>query len=302
MKIWITGESSFIARNLDKWFIQSNRHEIINSLMNKKLDEYRTYNCGYVSYSDEIDIFNENLIDIINDNKPDLIIHNAAVVGTDYCTEYKDHAIKTNINGTYNIVKICNELNIPMIFFSTSVCYKPSDEILYEESFLQSSTIYGATKLACEEIIRTSLEQKHIIIIPAMLFGAHDLHSAINKLLMSGLNILKSEIQINLNVNYIKPFIYIDNFLDAVEIVINNFDKVAKQRINIGPDDSTYFADVIDFIHEVLCLNPNYNLKSNLDYLGNHVLSNTKIKSLGWNQHISLKEGIKLTYGKLKNG
>ncbi len=198
MKIWITGESSFIAKNLNEWFNKSNKHQIINNLDNKDLDYNRTYNCGYPGYSNEIDIFDFYLSEIMSTYKPDIVIHNAAVVGTDYCTQFKEHAIKTNINGTYKVIEACNRLDIPMLFFSTSVCYEPKAK-LKENDFLRSSTIYGATKLACEEIIRTTLNNKYMIIVPAMLFGAHDLHSATNKMLMSGLGIIKDQLQINLD-------------------------------------------------------------------------------------------------------
>jgi nucleoside-diphosphate-sugar epimerase len=299
MRIWITGESSFIARNLNQWFKKNNEHVIVNSLEEKVFDKFRTYNCGYKGYYNEIDIFGQELENIIKKEKIDLIIHNAAVVGTDYCTQYKDLAIKTNINGTYKIVNICNNLKIPMMFFSTSVCYRPSNLVIEENDFLRASTIYGATKLACEEIIRTSLETDYVIIIPAMLFGAYDLHSATNKLLMSSLNLIKDKIQINLDPLNIKPFIYIDNFLDAIEIILDKFHVVNKHRINISPDDAVNFYRILEYIINDLKLNPNYFLMKDLDYLGDHVLNNNKIKSLGWKQNIDLFKGIYLTYKKL---
>ena len=105
MKVWITGESSFIARNLNNHFIErGDEHWIINSLSEKEFDQHRTYNCGYKGYKNEVDIFDVGLREIIKKADPDIIIHNAAVVGTDYCTNYKELALKTNINGTFKII------------------------------------------------------------------------------------------------------------------------------------------------------------------------------------------------------
>ena len=184
LKLWSTGESSFITRNYVRF---SKKHEVVNRIGQNKYHKYRTYNSGYEGYENEIDIFNPALLDLISESKADMIFHNAAIVGTDYCTADPELAMKTNINGTMTIIQIAKKLNIPLVFVSTSVCYEPTTKKIKEDFKLKPQTIYGYTKWAGEELLRVWMKSNYVSIVPAMLFGAYDLHSATNKLVISGL-------------------------------------------------------------------------------------------------------------------
>lgn len=293
MKVWVTGESSFISRNYADWLDRNKKHEFVNRLDNDYYDYFRGHESGYRGYKSEIDIFDPTLPVLISRSGADAIIHNAALVGTDYCTKNPVAALRTNIEGTLHVINAANEVGIPIIFTSTSVCYKPTDQLITEDSELEPQTIYGMTKLAGEHLLKTwAKENNYVTLIPAMLFGAHDLHSASNKLIMSGLGILEDLVHIALDPENPKPFMYIDNYLDALDIILDNIDKVRGQRINIAPDDVKPFGEVVDYVYEGMGLSPDYELHPTKDYLGPHTLSNEKLKSLGWKQTVSLFEGL----------
>lgn len=301
IRIWSTGESSFVTRNYVKWSNEHNSHEIVNRLGESKYDKHRTYNCGYKGYQNEIDIFNPALLDLVSESGAKMIFHNAAIVGTDYCTANPELAIKTNIDGTFIVSQVAKKLNIPLVFVSTSVCYNPSPKILREDDPLNPQTIYGYTKLSGEQMLKVWMKKNYISIVPAMLFGAFDLHSASNKLIMSGLGKLKGTQDILLNPQLYKPFMYVDNYMDGVDCIINNFADLDTQRINIAPKDARPFGYVIDYVTKTMDLKPDFKLYPEKDYLGTHVLDSTKLLKYGWKQKISLEQGLEKVKEMIEN-
>ena len=289
LKLWSTGESSFITRNYVKF---SKKHEVVNRLGISKYDPYRTYNSGYKGYENEIDLFDPNLLDLVSESGAEMIFHNAAIVGTDYCTKDPELALKTNINGTFKIIQIAKKLNLPLVFVSTSVCYSPTDQVIEENFPINPQTIYGYTKWAGEEMLRVWMKNNYVSIVPAMLFGAYDLHSASNKLIMSGLGKVEGTQHILLDPKLDKPFMFVENYMNGVDVIIDNFKSLDTQRINIAPHDYKPFGYVVDYITKTMGLKPDFELHPDKDYLGRHVLADTKLKQYGWKQTILLEEGL----------
>src|SRR6056297_1539088 len=129
MKVWCTGESSFVSKNFVRWCAENdNKHEVVNRLGNDYYDYFRNYDSGYKGYDKEIDIFDPTLPVLVERSGADVILHNAAIVGTDYCTKNPADALKTNIEGLLYVIEAAKQSRIPIIFTSTSVCYKPTDQ------------------------------------------------------------------------------------------------------------------------------------------------------------------------------
>jgi nucleoside-diphosphate-sugar epimerase len=101
-------------------------------------------------------------------------------------------------------------------------------------------------------------------------------------------------VHIALDPEYPKPFMYIDNYLDGIDVVLDHISELDGQRINIAPDmdDTKPFEYIIDFVQENLGLTPTYELHPDADYLGPHILDNTKLTRLGWSPKIRLDEGL----------
>ena len=301
MKVWITGENSFLSKNFVRWSKEhDNKYEVVNSLDNSYYDYFRSFKM-MSNKNKEINIFDPSLYKLIDNSEAELIIHHAGIVGTDNCVKDPEVALRTNIEGTYKIIDIAKRIGIPLIFTSTSVCYKPTDKKITEDSELEPQTIYGMTKLSGELLLKTWMKNNYVTVVPAMLFGAYDLHSAANKLIMSGEGKIADNVDIALDPEFIKPFMYVDNYLDGLDLVIENFDKLRNQRINIAPTDSKPFDYVINYVTNNMGLTPSYTLHPDNDYLRNHNLDNIKLKSLGWRQRFSLEEGLNKVQELIKN-
>jgi len=108
-----------------------------------------------------LDILNDKLLKTFNE--VDYVIHLAGIVGDPNCDADVQHAIKTNVDGSMNVIKLCKDNNIPLIFASSCSVYGASDEKLYEDSGLNPQGIYAQTKIIIEEAIRKEL--KHYTIL-----------------------------------------------------------------------------------------------------------------------------------------
>ncbi len=104
-----------------------------NFLKDNFLGDYELYLC---------DIRDENAIEkLFNSKKIDIVFHAAALKHVPLCEDFPNEAVKTNIFGTYNLVKFANNKVERFVFISTDKAVNPT-------------SIMGATKRIAEYILR----------------------------------------------------------------------------------------------------------------------------------------------------
>ncbi len=92
--------------------------------------------------------------DAILSCRPNIVIHTAALTDVDYCEDHHDEAEENNVGATINIVDACNELDVPVIFFSTDYIFDGSKKGPYSETDTPCPVnFYGQTKLRAEQYI-----------------------------------------------------------------------------------------------------------------------------------------------------
>lgn len=170
MKCLITGGSGFIGTHLIGDLL-SKGHQVTN------LDLKSSY------FKDNIE---EHIIDIRDSSKIlelklgrdyDLCIHLAALC-KEPGFEWQEYFL-TNLQGTKNIVKLCEMLNIKKFFFtSTMMVFKASDEKRKEDAITAPDTAYGISKLLAEKelVIWKSSKGGRVlkIVRPAVVFGENE--------------------------------------------------------------------------------------------------------------------------------
>jgi dTDP-4-dehydrorhamnose reductase len=82
-----------------------------------------------------------------------IIIHCGALVSPPKVNEKVDEAIRTNIIGTANIVKICSKLKIKLIYFSTNYVYPGTAGNYRESDPLLPINNYAWSKLGGESAV-----------------------------------------------------------------------------------------------------------------------------------------------------
>ncbi|HOE69009.1 MAG TPA: dTDP-4-dehydrorhamnose reductase [Candidatus Omnitrophota bacterium] len=94
------------------------------------------------------------LREVFMSRNPGLVIHCAALTDVDYCEDHAEEAVAQNVEATRNIVTICNDLGIPLVFFSTDYVFDGKKKGEYLESDPANPvSVYGRTKKDAEDHI-----------------------------------------------------------------------------------------------------------------------------------------------------
>lgn len=123
---------------------------------------------------EEMDITDEASVDqTIKETAPDIVIHCAAWTAVDAAEDEENipKVMAVNVEGTEYITKVCNELDIPMIYISTDYVFngegtkswKPDDK-------REPLNVYGESKYRGELAVEKHLDNYYIVRI-AWVFG-----------------------------------------------------------------------------------------------------------------------------------
>ena len=152
MKITIIGANGMLGSDLTA--ILSKEHEVVaigrNRLDITKLDAVIGFFKGY---------------------KVDIIINCAAYTDVDGCESDQDNAFLLNAIGPRNLAVVANELNVTLLHISTDYVFDGMKGSPYfEHDATNPLNIYGATKLAGENFVK-SLTNRYYIIRTQWLYG-----------------------------------------------------------------------------------------------------------------------------------
>jgi dTDP-4-dehydrorhamnose reductase len=109
----------------------------------------------------------------IADACPEMVIHCAARTDVDGCERDPRLAFAHNARGTWNVAAACAQAGAVVVYISTDFVFDGEKREPYTE-FDQPNplSVYGASKLAGEQAVR-SLVPRHYILRTAWLFGKH---------------------------------------------------------------------------------------------------------------------------------
>lgn len=289
MKVLITGESGFIAKNLEVCF-RNKGHEVVfisdpNVSKLQKTGEV----CVYRN-SPEVWAWHLKNLGV------DVVIHNAAVVGTDVVALNPDHATLSNVVGSYNLALASKSANVPICYMGTTVIYDTAryqTSQITEKSDIKPMTFYGSQKLAGENII-TSHAKDWMVMRPLFAYGGvGDMNSLIAKTIYGYVN-NKEEIDMFLDPARIKDYLHVEDFCNAVlygctQGLWGNDYNISAETPHVTLNIMSMIADIVDLgVTRLIKWHPE------TDYLGNHMLSSEKFrKDSGWVPSIKLRSGIK---------
>ena len=290
MRVLITGELGFIAKNLKKVF-EDTGHTVVNP------DDIRA-GLLHLPTTGEVCVYRNSestWSDVFKRGNIDVVVHNAAVVGTDVVALNPSEAVLSNVQGTYNIVRAANSANCGVCYLGTTVIYdtpKYQDTFITEESDKRPLTYYGIQKLAGEQIV-TSIAKKWSIVRPLFAFGGQgDMNSLIAKSIYAGLH--NKNIDMFLDPAKVKDYLHVSDFCNAVKTVCQEPVGWGTDW-NVSAETPVPAGEIIKILQKVIGTTVEHQLrwKSSTDYLGNHRLSSKKIREkLGWKPALNLEEGI----------
>lgn len=247
---------------------------------------------------------------------PEIIVHLAA--RTEVQDSFYEQITFSEINyvGTVNLIEIAKDLpNLKnFVFASTMEVYgwQPISDLIKEGkeesiiAFTESTppnpnAPYAVAKYGCEkylEYAHRSYGLPFTAIRQTNAYGRKDNNFFVTEQIIYQMLTNDKEINLGYGEPY-RNFIYIDDLLDAWEVVINNPDKCAGEIFCLGPDNAIKIKDYVQLIAYKIGWKGHVNWNTKPKRPGEiYLLNSTNYKitgRLGWTPKVGLSEGLDRT-------
>lgn len=296
-RILITGAAGFIGAHLFK-SLQDQGHTVYG------IDNYNPYYSPDFKVdrvnSLKIDVRHNSISDIGRLNRtfmetnPDVVIHLAAMAGVRYSVENPRLYHNVNIEGTQNVIDLCHTYEVKkVIYASTSSVYGGVKELPWREDMSLNHQIspYAYTKWVNE----CQFKMSGLNNIGLRFFTVYGPWGRPDMALFNFTRDILKDNTIHLynNGQMKRDFTYIDDVISGIEIVLEE-DIQSNEIFNIG---NTTQVDLVDFVKEI---EESLGKKASIEYAplqkGDCVETwsdVSKLKALGYNPRVDIKEGVK---------
>jgi UDP-glucose 4-epimerase len=302
MKIMITGGMGFIGSHLCDNLVDDHEIIILTKSESKKINLKESLSKIQI---ENLDITNFSKLEtVILKHKPEIIIHLAGQTSHAKSFENPIYDIDINAKSTLCILETIrsNNLNCKFILGSTFIVIgKPTQLPVNEETPCFPTTIYGTNRLASENYCKIYHDVHGLDTIIFRItnsFGPREQYlttkNAINHLIYKAFKGM--EITIYNNGKFFRDLIYVDDVISAIKIIM-----LKGQSGNlywISSNNKTWFYQLGEILEKltdtpVVYIDPPQYTKQ-VD-VGNFLVDNSKLCSLGWKPSIPLQNGIKKT-------
>ena len=300
MKYFITGGAGFIGSNLADRLLNNGHNVVVYDNFSTGLEDF----LKKAKESNNFNLINGDVLDFNHLSECmsgcDFVFHFSANADVRFGLDHPFKDLEQNTIATFNVLEAMRLNNIKKIAFpSTGSIYGEQKIIPTPEdvSFPLQTSLYGASKLACEGLIEAYCEgfnfQSWIFRFVSIL-GERYTHGHVfdfcNKLFQN-----PDELSVLGNGHQKKSYLYIQDCIDAILVAIEK----SNEKINIfnlGTDGYCEVNDSIKWIIDYLKLNPTINYTGgDKGWIGDNpfiFLDCGKIKKLGWKAKYSIKESI----------
>ena len=300
-KYLITGGLGFIGKAITKSLIEKNNSVIIvdNQFRHKNVQKFYYNDCRIY----KVDIRNKVLLKKVVKNV-DVVIHLAAINGTNFFYEQPRLVLDVALKGIINILEICKENKIPEFFLASSsevyhnAPYYPADEKvpLTIPDPMNPRYTYAAGKIISEiMLLNTNFFERFIIFRPHNVYGPNMGYNHVIPEIIMKLIKAKKNLVIQGSGNHTRSFCYIDDFVRGFNILLKKGRN--KNIYNIGTQDE---IKIIKLIKKLLKIsNKKLIIKKTKEKLGNpskRCPDISKIRKLGFNPAINLDIGLEKTF------
>jgi len=254
---------------------------------------------------EKIDITNfRKLGRCIEQFKPDVIVHLAGNTSHSKSFEEPLKDVDSNAKSTLFMLEKIRELDLKCKFLLGStfiVIGKPKKLPVNENTPCNPTTIYGTNRLASEYFCKIyhdvyGLDTNIFRITNS--YGPREQiipkKNAVNFLIYKAFK--KEKISIYNKGMFFRDFIYVDDVISGINIILKNGKSGELYWISSGKKTWFYqFGNILEKITGCkvkYAETPTYTKKVDV---GNFVVNNSKLKSLGWKQKVNLEKGIKKT-------
>lgn len=308
MKYLITGGAGFIGSHIVDYLIKRGNKVIVYDNFSTGKEIFIKHHFKNKSFKlVKGDILDRKILEKAMKNV-DFVFHMAA--HADVRSGYYDHNIDhvENLEATKIVLELMYENRVKKIAFaSTSSVYGDTKVHPTPEDYpFEPTSLYGATKAACENYIRAYSSYygwKAYIFRFVSFIGERYTHGIIFDVLKK-LRKSPKILELLSDGTPKKSSVYINDGIKAIFKVINS----SSEKINIfniGHDDILTVDEIVDTIITSLNIKIKKRyLEGDRGWIGDNnfvYLDTKKLKRLGWKPRLSFKEGIEKTLLYLQN-
>lgn len=238
------------------------------------------------------------------------VFHLAALIGIPYSYISPLAYIKTNIEGTYNVIESARKLNLKNILVtSTSETYGTAQYTPIDEKHpLVGQSPYSASKISADEISFSyyrSFDLPVKIVRPFNTYGPRQSARAIIPSIIIQLLNKKDEIKLG-NLRPIRDLTYINDTVNGF-IEIFNSNKLFGEVTNIGTGRGISIQDLYNLICDIMKVKPGLLIQEERtrpekSEVQNLICNNSKLKeNSNWGNQYPLEEGLVKTIEWIRN-
>lgn len=317
--ILITGITGFIGAHLADHLSQNSENKICG--ISRSIKEESTFNSLDLAQKNNISVVFGNvnsypdIEEVIATYDIDMIYHLASQPIVQIAAKAPISTYTTNILGTINILEATRimhqqmEKNISTLIMSSDKAYGQSHILPYTEDLpLNGSDIYSSSK-SCEDIISRAYAYNYdlpiVVARPCNTFGECDFHWS--RLIPSLVNAFLEQKELILNkgsYHYIREFAYVRDTVSALELLLENINKIKGDAFNISSEEKytteevvNKFVDICQTKFDIKKVHISFKEKGKtFKEIENQYLDISKMKKItGWEHRYSLEDGLLCT-------
>lgn len=308
MRAFVTGAAGFIGSNLVERLLQRG-HVVVG------YDNLGTGRPRFIAEALKNSNFEFIEADILDARRlsqgvvgANIVFHLSANADVRFGTEHPRKDLEQNTIGTFNVLEAMRENGVDTIVFSsTGSVYGETAVIPTPENapFPIQTSLYGASKLACEGLIAAYAEGYGVrgyIFRFVSILGKHYTHGHVFDFVQklaenpSTLHILGNGLQR-------KSYLHVDDCVEAMLFAIER----AEEKINIfnlGTDEYCEVRQSAGWIAARLGMSPQFTYAGGeRGWIGDVpfiFLDTRRIRALGWRPRLSIRELVEVTVDWLK--
>ena len=301
-KIFITGGCGFIGSHLCEFLLEKNYDVVV-------FDRYNINNdWGWLEtskYKDDINVILGDIRDFDSVYKSmkgcDVVYHLAALIGIPYSYLSPLAYIKTNVEGTYNVLESAKNLDVSQILVtSTSETYGSAQYVPIDEKHpLVGQSPYSASKIAADQLALSYFRSFKLpvkIVRPFNTYGPRQSARAIIPTIVSQINSGITNIKLG-NLTPTRDLTYVfDTCNGFYEIFRSNCPY--GEPVNIGMNEEVSMGDLVKLISNIMGIKvstheDNSRIRPAYSEVDRLMCDNSKILSMtNWEPKFSLEEGL----------
>lgn len=238
----------------------------------------------------------------------EIVFHLAALIAIPYSYRAPASYVRTNINGTLNVLHAARELNVErVVHTSTSEVYGTAQYVPIDESHpLQGQSPYSASKIGADKLVEAfhlSFELPVVTVRPFNTFGPRQSARAVIPAIITQC-LTKETISLG-NLTPTRDLNYVSNTVEGFLLAASAPNAIG-QTVNLGSGREISIGELAQLIarlvgREITIQIDQKRLRPEKSEVERLLAENTLAKKLlGWEPHISLEEGLERTIDWMK--